>query len=206
MITVVGDSHIYEFLPHKQLGIFYLGARTAHQLSNHHDLHARQVFPILRKSGVVFFLGEIDCRIHIYNKAMKNSVSISSCIENTVVRYVEYLKKIKDEFELDLAVMSVVPAGTQLNAYNYEFYADAATQKSITMSFNAALESYSNLCKIKYINIFKMLVDANNDRLATVVKDVCHCYYSAEIVSEILKAFEQRQQEGIPIRMCVTKE
>jgi hypothetical protein len=204
MITIVGDSHLYEFLPHKQLGIFYLGPRTAYQLQNHHELHAKQVFPILKKSGVVFFLGEIDCRIHIYNKARKNSTSISNGIEKTVTKYVEYLKRVKDEFELDLAVMSIVPTGAQHNVYNYEYYADYTTQKFITMSFNVALEYYSNLYRIKYINIFKMLVDNNNDRLATAVKDVCHCYYSTEIVSEILKVFEQQQQEGTPIRMRVT--
>lgn len=140
----------------------------------------------MKSNKTIFFLGEIDCRLHIYNKAMENHTPLLAGVEITVFRYLEYLKKLKEQYSLSLSVMSIVPPGSETNIYNLKHYADIETKKFITMAFNLALDHYCSQYGLGYINIYKMLVDENNDRLKNAIKDDCHCNYSEKIVAEII--------------------
>jgi hypothetical protein len=145
MIHIIGDSHALTFQDSKKVECHWLGAATAYNLWKRHQ-QIRDIVEQNQKDEFWFCLGEIDCRIHIYNYSMKTGVAESVLIENTAFVYTQYIKAMFDQYKFE--IMAAPPQGYQENFFDYDFYADRAHRQQITDMFNDALDYYMPLHRI----------------------------------------------------------
>jgi hypothetical protein len=185
MVNLIGDSHVTRFqLYPDRIRTHYIGARTAHQISKHHE---ECVAPLLVKhtnERFVFVLGEVDCRIHIYHKAMTTEQTPSRYIRGTIDRYLAYVSVLTKD--ISLAVLSVVPTGVENGSvYGYRHCANDATRKEITLEFNAVLRQRCEDLGLRFIDIYPHLIDSNGIRRSDLVYDTAHINYPEEAVKAI---------------------
>jgi len=173
MIHIIGDSHALTFQTAKDVEVHWMGAATAMNIWKKHRL----IEEILKKAPqdkYWFCLGEIDCRIHIYNKAMETGVPEYLLVTNSVQTYVSYIAFLKRTY--DVGIMVVPPQGLQDNYFGYPFYADRKHRQEITDTFNTWLsvtcwDNRIPLMDIWYntVELYRPLFDSRNFE-----EDKCH--------------------------------
>lgn len=166
IIHIIGDSHTGAFThsdseinipPFKQ---HYIAGATAYNLckersiSNSRDLLNKALSQVNKSEDIVLlWFGEIDCRLHIYQKSDKTEESIRKGIEETVKRYGLMLDELNGNF--NFAVMSVPPCNIENNAV------DRNSKKLIYNHFNLCLKKFCDEKKYKYIDTFTEFADAD---------------------------------------------
>jgi len=171
MIHIIGDSHCLCFEGAKNVQTHWLGAATAMNLWKKNKL----IKDILNDKDKFFFLfGEIDCRIHIYNKSQETEVPEYLLVNNTVQCYVSYVATLKKE--ADVSIMAVHPQGVQDNYFNYPFYADRKHRQQITDLFNMWLEDICSDNRVPFIDIWynKREFERPLWRTQDFKEDLCH--------------------------------
>lgn len=151
MLHIIGDSHSRTFDGAKDTEIHWMGAVTALNIWKKN----KEILPIMEqypKDRYFFCFGEIDCRIHIYAKAMETGVPEYIITHNTVNTYVSYAAFLRRNY--DVSVMSAPPQGVQENVYEYEFYASRPHRQEITDYFNLWLESIARDNKVPFVDIW----------------------------------------------------
>lgn len=134
MIHIIGDSHVRTFEGAKGVECHWLSASTAFNFWKKHQY----VLPILEamkpEDEAWFCLGEIDCRIHIYDKSQRYGLPPYVILDNTAFSYMNYLSIFKKKYKIK--VMTVPPAGPVLNVFEYEFYATQKERQQFSDYFN----------------------------------------------------------------------
>ena len=107
----------------------------------------------------MFELGEIDCRVHIYNQYCKGNKNekISSIISTTVDKYLSVLSDLVSK-GYKVVMLSPTPTGTEKNIYHKPFFADFKTRAKITRDFHQKLKLEAEKKNISYINLYDMVV------------------------------------------------
>lgn len=155
MIYTVGDSHTHIFKGKEGFKCLEDSAFTAYnffydEATRHYsDSYAKFIEQTRGLGGerLIVSYGEIDCRKHIYNEAIKQGISVSEAIEKTIKVYVDTLKSIKHRFKL--MVLSIPPVN----------YPD--DYPKIKKEFNEKLEIELEKWGIPFINIYPEVSDEN---------------------------------------------
>lgn len=167
-IHVIGDSHVSPFVMKYPFVIHHCGAATAHNLlSNSSKVKAwLRIIPVLDevyKNGkediLLFTFGEIDARIHIYDKFVKTKESIGKLCMDTVQRYGELLKNL-NEVGYKVFVLGIAPASrVEKNHFNYQNYGTPEHRRVISLTFNTTLKNYCKKNNLKFIDLYKFADD-----------------------------------------------
>jgi hypothetical protein len=189
MIHIIGDSHALTFEDAKDVEIHWMGAATAHNLwkKNKHILSIIESNP---KDKYFFCLGEIDCRIHIYNKSVSTGVPEYILSWITVYTYTSYISSLRN---YNVSIMAVPPQGLQDNYFNYPFYATRKHRQEITDYFNMVLEGEAHRNRIPFVDIWynkaeivRPLLDSRHFQ-----EDKCHIK-SKFAIEKLEKYFDKR--------------
>ncbi len=165
-IHLIGDSHTWSYYYHHPFLVHHLGAATAYNLGNPNSStnsyqELMNLLPKINKSKdlLLFELGEIDCRVHIYNQYCKGNKKqkISTIIALTVEKYLAVLDKLISQ-GYKVSVLSPTPTGTEKNIYHKPFFADFKLRAEITRDFHQKLKLEAKKRNIPYINLFEKVV------------------------------------------------
>lgn len=153
MIHIIGDSHSLTFNGAPDVECHWLGAATAMNIWKK-NLIIEEIIKENNQSTNEFWFcfGEIDCRIHIYNRSQETRVPEYVLINNTIDCYLNYLDSKK--ILIKPCVMAVPPQGLEDNIYGYTYYADRAHRQDITDIFNAVLERSCWEKKLKFVDVW----------------------------------------------------
>jgi hypothetical protein len=149
-IHIIGDSHALTFIDADNVITHWIGAATAHNLSNKYET-VKHFFSGF-SDDYWFCLGEIDCRLHIYRQHKITGRTQFSLIQYTVENYLEAVN-VFDGW--NLGVMAVPPQGYQDNFFEYDYYASREHRQQITDVFNFCLENRCLELEIPFIDIWK---------------------------------------------------
>ena len=154
MIHIIGDSHsrCFEQDGDKTIIAHWLGAATALNLWKKNKIIEEIILTNGRENKYWFCFGEIDCRIHIYNKHMETDVPEYVLITNTVNSYVVYLASLKCKY--DISILPAPPQGTQENYFEYPHYGTREHRQEITDYFNMWLEEMCIREKVPFKDIW----------------------------------------------------
>lgn len=198
IIHIIGDSHSLLF-QHELFKIHYIGPATAFNLFTEHSSNQskQKILEIMeklknsKKPYIMFVLGEIDSRIHIYKVHKEKNIPLEEVIEQTAKRYSLHLAEIMKLFpNMQVMVFNVLPPGEQGNVYKYSHYADRATRLHITEILNQKLKEYTSQHNIPFIETYNELIDNKKDRIKEFVFDDIH--YSNKIIPAIIKKICQK--------------
>jgi lysophospholipase L1-like esterase len=198
IIHIIGDSHALLF-QHELFKIHYIGPATAYNLlslksSNQSKQKTIEVLDNLKKLRdplVMFVLGEIDSRIHIYKTHKAKNIPLPQVIEQTAHRYITHLQELQKLYpHINFMLFNVLPPGEQGNFYNYEHYADRPTRLTITEQFNQKLQELTTQHQIPFIQTYHELINKNKDRLAELIFDDIH--FNNKIIPFIIKDIQEK--------------
>jgi hypothetical protein len=176
-MIIIGDSHTWMF---KNLcATYHISNPTAHNIHKHDKIIRER----LRKDELnAFIFGDIDCRIHFYHQCKKQKRSLFQLIQETVDRYIDYVRKIICENYV-IIIIGVPPAGVQENRFGYQHYASYKLRKKIYIHFNTVLKKECTYHNILFIDYFNDVTDRQMDRKQEYVADEVHLNQkAAEIV------------------------
>lgn len=195
IILVVGDSHTQAFKYRYPFIVHHLGAATAYNLDKQNSTtSSREQLEVIISSidpsreSILLVFGEIDCRIHIYNhyRILHKDVSIASLVKKTIKRYGSAMAKLKSK-NIKFYVLSVAPAGSQSNVYNYKYYATFKQRAIIHKLFNAELQKYCHLHNYPYLDLYKEIVDDQGGIKSKYLLDELHINTkSVDIVKRLI--------------------
>jgi lysophospholipase L1-like esterase len=184
MIHVIGDSHSESFRGYPGFTVHFLGSATAHNLIKDNSItHSKQktlavMSKIPNNEVVLFVLGEIDCRLHIYQKYMdtNEAVPIEKLISTTVERYIGFLKQFKDH---RVVVSTIPPAGYEEKRYEYPFYGSPKIRGYINKTFNEALREECSKAGTPCVDIYDKVVREDGLAKQEYLRDQVHFNYKA---------------------------
>lgn len=195
IIHVVGDSHANAFKYQYPFIVHHLGAATAYNLDTlSSTTRSREQLEEVATSidpsseSVLLVFGEIDCRIHIYNQYRKlhKDVSISTLINKTIESYGSAMARLKSK-NIKFYVLSVAPAGSQPNVYNYKYYGSFKQRAIIHKLFNEELQKYCQLHNYPYLDLYKKIVDDRGGVKSAYLLDELHINTkSVDIVKQLI--------------------
>lgn len=157
---VIGDSHSNLYLNYKNFLVYHLGPATANSLhknkskTNSNKKIKKIIQKINRKDWIILIFGEIDCRIHIYPRSVKNKEKIEKTILTTIKNYGKIIKQIKKKHGKKLIICGVPPTSTQKNIYKIENYPNLKIRCKITKNFNINLKKFCYKNKINFLDIY----------------------------------------------------
>jgi hypothetical protein len=140
---VIGDSHTGLFKRKFPFIAHHVGPATAYGTNKEQSTtdSKRKIEKIVNKvkinDHVLFVIGEIDCRIHIYNQFKKNreEISLPEIINRVLKNYLEVLQDTTYRCS-KVSVCGVPPAGRQKNVFGYPYYGDEKIRIEIHRLFN----------------------------------------------------------------------
>ena len=160
----------------------YLGGVLCYNFLKNHAPTVRYWLDSLKiqkeKDKILFYVGEIDCRVHLSKKYMTTDLSKEEVVNECVERYFKALKMFSDE-GWDVIVCGTHPTNTLPHSEKYPNinWGDVSIRNSICVIFNSALKSLCEKNSISFVSIYDKLVDENNITKPGVLKDFCHMNY-----------------------------
>ena len=192
MIHVIGESHaeIYRGVPTLFIS-HVIPQATAHNLIEKHSTsdsnakikHILNVIPAT--APIMFVMGEIDCRVRIYHRYIKEEKikPLENYIETTVDRYITYLQSLKRE----VIVLTVPPAG-HYGAKEFPMHGSPEIRAYVSKKFNEVLLKRCEDEHITYIDIYDKVVLPNGLANPSYLKDHVHFNNNAiQLIIEELK-------------------
>jgi len=167
VVHVVGDSHTDVLRGHAPFVVTWLGPATAHNLGNRASATSsgKKLATALRRvrknrDVVLLVLGEIDSRIHIYDRHMKSGgeVPMERLIDETIERFGQVAVGLSRE-GYHVVVQSVPATPYQENIYDYPFYGSDATRAWIVARYNARLAAWCADRGVPYLDIYAVAAD-----------------------------------------------
>jgi hypothetical protein len=155
VIHVIGDSHALTYDESKLARPHWMGALTAHNLLYKQDVTNE----IIRNPHWKWFsqFGEIDCRVHFFEKHVTTETPLEDLIDTTIDNYMTFVRLMRDF--ADLSVMAVPPQGPIDNVYKLTYYGVQAVRQNITNLYNTKLKSICVREDIPFINVYPNLAD-----------------------------------------------
>ncbi len=162
VIHVIGDSHVMPYKFQFPFIIHHLGQATAHNINDTESTNktlsklTKELKGIKATDVVMFVLGEIDARIHIYYQHRKTGRDIESIIYNTVQKYIDAVVSVRDGYGLKVAVSSLPPASTHIvNHFKYPFYGTVEQRRYIFEKMNEMLAVACYAEGIQFVDVSK---------------------------------------------------
>lgn len=166
-VHVIGDSHTGIFFKRKPFIVHWLGPATAHNLKSpssttrSHKKVTRILNHLVVQGDMVLLLfGEVDCRIHIYDRYVQSGgkLSLEEVIDKTVFRYGEVLDE-ADRMGIDFYVSSIPPGGKEGNVFGVPNYPPPDMRCVINRVFNERLSDYCEKHGYSFIDVYSVVVD-----------------------------------------------
>ena len=193
MIHVIGESHAESFNGHTTYFVTHvIPSVTAYNLVEEHSTSdsRRKVKEVVNRihpnETLLFVFGEIDCRVHIFNKYMQNecTIPLSQYISDTVKRYMQFLK----ELDRKIIVANIPPAGYELNVMNFPFFGSPKDRALISKTYNLMLKQKCDTEDIPFIDIFDKVVLPNGLANPEYLRDQVHFNHKAiELMQDELR-------------------
>src|SRR5271157_2507446 len=163
---VIGDSHAHTFVGQKFFITHTLGPATAYKLRyRNNSTHSKEklfglVSRLNKRAIILMILGEIDCRMHIYNQYKQNNeiISIPELVQATVENYCLALQQLK-RINKKILVLSIPPAGYQPNVYHITNYGSQQIRSEIHRIFNDLLQETCKRFGLKFVSIYNYVAD-----------------------------------------------
>ena len=169
MVWAVGDSHsrIFEEIPGVEC--FHIGPRLMYSVghkglksdqeetSKLTDLGNLELYEMGIKEGdtVIFCLGEIDCRCHVWNHSKETPYQ--QVIENIIEKYIQFILDTINYNMIKACVYNVVPPkksnGVDGNGH-YPFTGTNEERRSYHLYMNYLLKEYCYKHEILFIDIY----------------------------------------------------
>jgi hypothetical protein len=169
IIHVIGDSHLKPFVFRSPFLLHHISQATAYNLNKENSFsqskrYLNSFLPGINKERDVLLLvfGEIDARVHIYLQYKKNNgkISIDRMIENTVERYGETIRKLKND-GFAVCVHGIPPAARENFVSDLPFLGTPEQRSEISREFNKQLGEFCRESSIPYIDVQSISADEN---------------------------------------------
>jgi lysophospholipase L1-like esterase len=169
IIHVIGDSHLKPFVFRSPFLLHHISQATAYNLNKENSFsqskkHLNSFLSEINKKRDVLLLvfGEIDARVHIYLQYKKNNgkISIERMIENTVERYGETIRKLKND-GFAVCVHGIPPAARENFVSDLPFLGTPEQRSEISREFNKQLGEFCRESSIPYIDVQSISADEN---------------------------------------------
>ena len=194
-IFVFGDSHAGKFGGDARFKLVGPPAPTAWGLASEkarsESLFMLQMMLHFAKDGdtVLFVLGEIDCRVHIYRQSIIQKREANEIIFDVVERYGRVVKDVRDHNPVKVAVLDVPPAVKQPNVYMVDYYGTRDQRAEIARRFNIVLRDWCEKNEICFIEIYDRLTDERGWLKDEYAEDEVHV--SGVVVPFVVQQLEQ---------------
>ncbi len=182
IIHVIGDSHLKPFVFRSPFLLHHISQATAYNLNKENSFsqskrYLNSFLPGINKERDVLLLvfGEIDARVHIYLQYKKNNgkISIDRMIENTVERYGETIRKLKND-GFALCVHGIPPAARENFVSDLPFLGTPEQRSEISREFNNQLGAFCRESSILYIDVQSISADENGFMNKEYASDEVH--------------------------------
>jgi hypothetical protein len=182
IIHVIGDSHLKPFVFRSPFLLHHISQATAYNLNKENSFsqskrYLNSFLPGINKERDVLLLvfGEIDARVHIYLQYKKNNgkISIDRMIENTVERYGETIRKLKND-GFAVCVHGIPPAARENFVSDLPFLGTPEQRSEISREFNKQLGEFCRESSIPYIDVQSISADENGFMNKEYASDEVH--------------------------------
>jgi len=179
------------------------GVPLAYSLEKHHDAIMKVLESIPFKDGdeMWFVFGEIDVRFHIFYWHQKLGISLDESINNVVIKYISYVKKLREQ-GYNIHIVSVVPPQPNPSPFHndptYEVMnpirgegITVADRVYMTDVLNSGLRKACVENDIPFRDIHHFIVDPiTRCNIPEMTRDGMHYYYIGDLVVEKLNLGE----------------
>lgn len=181
IIYVIGDSHTTAFRATRPFVVYHLGPATAHNLNNDKSTtqSKRKLLGIFKKINsrdvILLVFGEIDCRIHIYDKFVlnKGKYSISELIDDTILNYGNIIKLLGSQHGSICVYGVTSPSRNKINP-KYPYYCPAQTRKMIIQEFNQKLGNFCETNNYCFVDVNNLVSDNDGYLIDEYTNDNLH--------------------------------
>lgn len=180
------------------------GVPLAYSLNKHHDVIMKELESIPFKDGdeMWFVFGEIDVRFHIFYWHQELNITLDKSIDNVVVRYIDYVKKLRN-MGYNIHIVSVVPPQPNPNPFHndptYEIPnpvrgvgITVEDRVYMTKKLNLELTKACEENNIPFRDIYSLLANLETGcNVPEMTRDGMHYYYIGDLVIEKFGLEEQ---------------
>jgi hypothetical protein len=167
VVHVIGDSHTAVCRGVYPFRVTWLGSATAHNLGrpgNTTQSHEKLIEALRhvnkQRDLVLLIVGEVDCRIHVYEQYVNHSYtkSFGEIISATIARYGTLVENLKAQ-GYRVVLQSVSGAPYQGNIFGVEHYANDETRACIVREFNRQLSAWCSDSEVEYFDTYSVASD-----------------------------------------------
>ena len=164
-IFAFGDSHAGKFGADPRFTLCGPPAPTAYGLANEKNRSEslfllRQMLHEVEQNDIILFsLGEIDCRVHVFRQHVLTGKSYAEVCSDIIARYGRILLAVRNDNPCEIAVLDVPPAVKQGNEYEYDFYGSRNERASIAEEFNSQLEAFCKENAVCFVKLHPHISD-----------------------------------------------
>lgn len=196
VLLAIGDSHAKFWsghntqrkvgrprLPH--VDVLHMGPVTAHNVNNpdattggKSRLIAKLQARTRRFDALIVSMGEIDCRAHLIQAAIRRNVSIEAATEDTVRRYFDFIDWLRDAYDRPILVWGpgpTSPAGVTKVNHAFPLVGAALERNYATLLFNEAAERRcGDRPGVGFATLFHDLIGPDGMTLPSALYDSIH--------------------------------
>jgi len=203
VVHAIGDSHTEVLQGVSPFVTTWLGGATAFNLGtdgsttgSKEKLEAALKAVRKRRDVVLLVVGEIDCRIHVYNQYMKGegAVPMESIIDATIERYGAVARSLKSR-GFRVVLHGAPAAAREDNIYCKPFYADEATRAWIVREFNCRLGAWCDQNDVEFLDVYPRVADSSGFIRPELTEDGVHLGPAAlPIYQEWVRGLDARRR------------
>lgn len=145
---------------------------------------------ILKGSDILMSFGEIDCRAHLLKQSELQKRPIKKVVSECVDRYFSVILDLKKK-GYKMWVWNVPPSTRfeKVEDKNFPVYGTNKQRNEITKLFNTLLEKKCRKYGIKFVSVYKKIIDKNGLTDMSYYFDMAHL--SQKIMPQVLKIIEK---------------
>lgn len=157
-VLILGDSHSYVCHTLKNFSYNVFQEFSLKKL-NRGDF-AHDILTVLEREKhnlIVFSVGEIDCRLVIYQRYIEEERTYEDIISEMVEKYFSYLNTLN----YPICLLGIPPCGLQdVNFFGMKYYADREERIKIFKIFNEIMKEASKKYNYFYIDMYEKTKDS----------------------------------------------
>lgn len=213
-IHIIGDSHAqfnFKYLPDDAYLKDYpyknwsVPSKSIYLLTQEDITYEN--YGIKDRDIVVYQIGEIDCRSHIYKQTHVKNRNLNEIVETLTNNFFQYIEKNKKSFpHLKIIICCVPPPmdeeyyisknGMHQNEFPFPFLGINNERIEYTCLLNRVLEAKCKIHDFYFLNYYSLYVQSDGTLKTELSDDVVHILESIPIVNMlkdiVIKIIEQR--------------
>jgi hypothetical protein len=199
-VFTFGDSHAGKFGGDDRFVLYGPPAPTAYGLANENSrsqslfMLRHMLLDMAPDDIILFVIGEIDCRVHVYRQHILTGRHPNTIISETVQRFGHIVKSVAEDNNVEVAILDVPPAVAQGNIYLYDHYGTRDQRAEIARRWNIILGEFCKKNDICFVEIYPHIADERGWlKPEFAVEDEAHVNGAAVplVVQELRKCFPE---------------